>query len=166
MITEQGSGIQILPRRGLTGRCLRPPGSRDRLRTLAETPQLESPRPYRITRNTRLEGHNGLGFIHFHGTKIRAQSFDLARGLVKRYSKKAGGMHDLGCFVGLLLCVRRPFATSIFRHMPAAGMVCPQAASHSEDVHTVCSRVKRFNLASLYLTGTGTDQSFQRAAHW
>ncbi|CAE7234675.1 SECA1 [Symbiodinium sp. CCMP2592] len=62
-------------------------------------------------------GHNGLGFIHFHGTKIRAQSFDLA-----------------------------------FRHF--------NVSAHAGSADGM------FNLASLYLTGMGTEQSFQRAAHW
>ena len=70
---EQGSCLQILPRRGLAGRCLRPPW---------ET-VLELYKPAAEQNPPRAEGHNGLGFIHFHGTKIRAQSFDLARRLVE-----------------------------------------------------------------------------------
>jgi TPR repeat protein len=62
-------------------------------------------------------GHNGLGFIHFHGTSVQQQDVKLA---FRHFNESAyGGSAD--------------------------GM---------------------FNLASLYLTGTGVDQSFQKAALW
>lgn len=62
-------------------------------------------------------GHNGLGYIHFHGTSVQAQDVKLA---FRHFNESAyGGSAD--------------------------GM---------------------FNLASLYLTGTGTEQSFQKAALW
>lgn len=62
-------------------------------------------------------GHNGLGYIHFHGTSVQGQDVKLA---FRHFNESAyGGSAD--------------------------GM---------------------FNLASLYLTGTGTEQSFQKAALW
>lgn len=62
-------------------------------------------------------GHNGLGYIYFHGTSVQAQDLKLA---FKHFNASAyGGSAD--------------------------GM---------------------FNLASLYLTGTGAPQSFQQAAFW
>jgi len=62
-------------------------------------------------------GHNGLGFIYFHGTAGKER--DLVLAFSHFNSSAHGGSAD--------------------------GM---------------------FNLASMYLTGTGTDQSFQRAALW
>jgi TPR repeat protein len=62
-------------------------------------------------------GHNGLGYIHFHGTSVQPQDVKLA---FRHFNESAyGGSAD--------------------------GM---------------------FNLASLFLTGTGTEQSFQKAALW
>lgn len=62
-------------------------------------------------------GHNGLGYIYFHGTTIQARNLKLAH---HHFNESAyGGSAD--------------------------GM---------------------FNLASMYLTGTGTDQSFQKAVLW
>lgn len=62
-------------------------------------------------------GHNGLGYIHFHGTGVQQQDVKLA-----------------------------------FRHF-------------NESAHGG-SADGMFNLASLYLTGSGADQSFQKAALW
>eukprot|EP00747_Dinoflagellata_sp_TGD_P001835 gnl/TRDRNA2_/TRDRNA2_102512_c2_seq1.p1 gnl/TRDRNA2_/TRDRNA2_102512_c2~~gnl/TRDRNA2_/TRDRNA2_102512_c2_seq1.p1 ORF type:complete len:559 (-),score=120.24 gnl/TRDRNA2_/TRDRNA2_102512_c2_seq1:52-1545(-) len=62
-------------------------------------------------------GHNGLGYIFFHGTSVQARDLAMA---FRHFNESAlGGSAD--------------------------GM---------------------FNLASLYLTGTGTEQSFQRATLW
>lgn len=62
-------------------------------------------------------GHNGLGYIYFHGTSVQTRDLKLA---FKHFNESA--------FIG-----------------SADGM---------------------FNLASLYLTGTGVEQSFQRATLW
>lgn len=62
-------------------------------------------------------GHNGLGFIYFHGTTVQARNMRLA---FHHFNESAyGGSSD--------------------------GM---------------------FNLASMYLTGTGVEQSFQKAVLW
>lgn len=62
-------------------------------------------------------GHNGLGYIYFHGTSVQTRDLKLA---FKHFNESA--------YIG-----------------SADGM---------------------FNLASLYLTGTGVEQSFQRATLW
>jgi len=62
-------------------------------------------------------GHNGLGYIYFHGTKVHEPNVE-------------------------------------------------KAFKHFNDSAYLASADGMFNLGSMYLTGTGTPVSFQKAAHW